>query len=165
MGYRRFFAFFCLILVMLGTSQASGKQEGPLASNLEAYAVTEDESGREVLEKTEQADPGQIIEYRMTYHNNSPQTITGLNIIGPVPANTAYVAGSAATPVAHEFFVSIDGGMTWETEPVKRLRSGPDGSEKEVVISADEYTGVKWIPSRGIAPAEEQVYQYRVKVD
>jgi hypothetical protein len=60
--------------------------------------------------------------------------------------------------------VRIDGGQTFESEPVKRMVKGGDGKIVEKIIPASKYTHVSWKPTAGIKASEKQLYTYRVAV-
>jgi uncharacterized repeat protein (TIGR01451 family) len=147
------------ILAMCATAFA-----GPLESLMETLLVTKDAAGAEVLKKTDAAYPGDIVEYRTTYRNAGDSALSGLVVQIPVPPNTTYVAGSAASLVVHDLLISIDGGATWDEEPVKRMRQGEDGEKKEIIIGPEEYTHIRWVPKRAIQPGEVQVFRCRVKI-
>jgi uncharacterized repeat protein (TIGR01451 family) len=136
----------------------------PLESRMTAYRVEIDATGTEVLEETSHAAPGEVIEYRLEYRNNGDSPIGELIVVGPIPANTHYVPDSAATPVRHEFRVSIDGGKTWDPEPVRRLRPQSDGSMQTVVVSAEEYSHLRWTAKEPLPPEQSQTYRYRVRI-
>ena len=138
---------------------------GPLKTSMDAYVITKDANGKEIAEKTTEVEPKQTVEFRATYKNMSNDTLENVVISGPIPKSTHYQAGSAKTQVAATFEVSIDGGKTFESEPVKRMRKSANGEMIEVIIPASEYTNVRWIPTSGIAGNETQYYSYRVSVE
>ena len=105
-----------------------------------------------------------MVEYRLTYRNTGDQPLSGLVITGPVPANTAYVGGSANTEVDASFTVSIDNGTRFLAEPVTREVKDADGQSKNVTVPPSDYTQVRWQPKGSLAPDTEQQYRYRVKV-
>lgn len=137
--------------------------DGPLSSKMETYLVAE-KNGQEVMTATEEASPGDVIEYRLIYTNNAEQPLSGLEITGPIPANTAYLKDSAATDAEAVFTVSIDDGSSFEAEPVTRNTSGPDGQSKNVIVPPSDYTQLRWVPVNGIQPDQVLEYRYRVKV-
>ena len=141
----------------------SGWADGPLSSQMETFLVTK-KNGKEVVVATQQASPGDVVEYRLTYSNESDQPLSGLVITGPVPANTEYLKESAAADVKAEFTVSIDGGETYQSEPVKRTQTDSKGQSKEIIVPAGEYTQLRWVPEKGLQPGKVQTYRYRVKV-
>jgi len=61
--------------------------------------------------------------------------------------------------------VSIDGGKTFEKEPVTRQKKMADGTVKKVVIAADKYTHIRWKASDALVSKGQQQYTYRVKVN
>ena len=137
--------------------------ESPLSSKMETYLVAE-KNGQEVVTVTDEASPGDVIEYRLIYTNKAEQPLSGLEITGPIPANTAYLKDSAATDVDAAFMVSIDDGSSFEAEPVTRTLTGPDGQTQNVIVPPSDYTQLRWVPENGIQPGQALEYRYRVKV-
>jgi len=126
--------------------------------------VVTNDDGREQVESASEALPGETLEYRLTYENTSEAPLRALVITGPVPASTDYVGDSAATMVASELVVSIDGGTTWEAEPVIRTRTNADGSTEEYTVPPAEYTHVRWQSGQQLAAGATQEFRYRVVV-
>lgn len=154
---------FTLVFLLAGSSAIQAQTE-PLKSEMTAYLVKHDGDGQEVLVPTDNASPGELIEYVLVYQNTGRGPLSGLALNGPVPANTKYVAGTAKTGVKHDFLVSIDNGKTWESEPVKRQRQKPDGTMQKIVVGAEEYTGLKWMSQEDLQPGAIQEYRYRVRI-
>ncbi|PHR64116.1 MULTISPECIES: DUF11 domain-containing protein [unclassified Alcanivorax] len=137
--------------------------DAPLSSQMDSYLVTH-ENGKEVVVEAEQASPGDIVEYRLTYTNNSDQPLSGLVITGPIPTNTVYLKDSAATQVSADFTVSIDNGDSFQAEPVTKTVTGENGQSKNVEVSPSDYTQVRWQPKGSLQPDQVQQYRYRVTV-
>lgn len=139
---------------------------GPVEGRIEAYLVSMDSQGNEVMQATAAAKPGELMEYRLTFVNSGESAVSGLNIVDPIPANTTFVSDSANSNAVALFEVSIDGGRTFESEPVVRIETQADGSQKEVVISSDQYTHVRWaVEEQLAAEGGTHEYGYRVIVD
>lgn len=136
----------------------------PLQTTLTANKVERDAKGVEKFKAADKVAPGEIIQYRIDQKNVGNKALAGITAMGPIPAGTQYVAGSARTDVAGEFMVSIDGGKTWSKEPVKAMVKGADGSMVEQVVSPASYTQVKWVASKPMKSAERWSYTYRVQV-
>jgi hypothetical protein len=139
-------------------------KSSPIKTQMEAYTISIDKDGNEIASKSFEASPKQIIEYRVTYENISKGLLSGLKIKAPIPASTTYKQNSNKTEVASTFMVSIDGGKTFESEPVKRMVKNADGEMVEKIIPASKYTHVSWSPKAGIKANEKQLYTYRVAV-
>jgi uncharacterized repeat protein (TIGR01451 family) len=150
--------------VLALTLQSAWSQE-PLQSRMDAYLVQTDPQGEEQLVPAESASPGDTIEYRLTYENTGPGPLSGLAVVGPIPEGTRYLGGSASTEVPHEFQVTIDGGETWQPEPVTRQVTGPDGTVREEVVPPREYDELRWRAQAPLEPDQVQVYVYRVSVE
>jgi hypothetical protein len=136
----------------------------PLTTTMEAFTITLDKEGKEIASKSADIAPKQVIEYRVVYENISTGALEGLKIKAPIPVSTTYKQGSNKTKVASAFMVSIDGGKTFESEPIKRMVKGADGKMIEKVIPSSKYTHVSWAPKAGINASEKQLYSYRVAV-
>ena len=154
-------SLFAATLAVMSFSSAA---ESPLISTMSAYLVEVDDTGNEVLKPAEKARPNQVIEYRLNYSNQGDSPIDGLAITGPIPDSTIYLADTAATMVRNNFKVSIDGGKTWDDEPVLRLRENQFNQMEQVVIPASEYTHVRWYAATPLVANAEQQYRYRVQI-
>ena len=87
-------------------------------------------------------------------------------MVGPVPEGTSYVSDTANADVSASLLVSIDGGKTFETEPVIRLETKSSGEVVEKVIPPEQYTHLKWQAENAInADGGTQFYSYRVRVN
>lgn len=138
--------------------------DAPVQGTMEAYVV-ESLKGKEVLKTAEAVEPDQLVEYQLTYVNKSENGIFGLTVTGPVPEGTAYVSDTATTDVTARFRVSIDGGITFEEEPVVREVVKENGEVSEQVVPAEQYTHVQWKSDAELeGKGGEQLYKYRVRV-
>lgn len=153
-----------LFLLSLTTSfSAFADDKEPLVSQMDAYLIEVNKDGDEVLKPADTVYPKDKIEYKLTYTNNSKGALDGLVITGPIPQNTVYVGDTDKTKVKSKFVVSIDGGKTFEPEPVKR-EVMKDGKKVEVIIPPEKYTAVRWIPEVPINSKEKQIFTYRIEV-
>lgn len=153
---------FVFTSLVISFSVYAEKME-PLSSQMDAYVVTLNKEGEEVLSPAEEVNPKDKIEYKLTYTNNTDKKLKGLVITGPIPNNTFFVPGTNNTKVNSEFVVSIDGGKTFEQEPVKRIVM-KDGKEVEVIIPPEKYTSIRWMPNTPINAKEKQIFTYRIEV-
>lgn len=137
----------------------------PIEGVMQAYVVERGSDNKESLIAVSDVQPDQVVEYVLTYTNKSNSAINGLTVVGPVPAGTSYVNDTARSQVEANFLVSIDGGKTFEAEPVKRTRKKSSGELVEVIIPAEKYTHVQWQAKTAIDGAGgSQLYRYRVRV-
>lgn len=138
--------------------------EGALQSQMQAFVVMPQADGSESFEAAQAVEPGQVIEYRTVFSNAGDSAISGLAVVGPVPAGTRYLGNSATSDVTHAFEASADNGNSWHSEPLMRTVRQADGSEKEEVVPPEEYTHVRWKAAESIASNGSQEYRYRVFV-
>lgn len=152
-----------LYLVAAHADQNAATQ--PVQSTMEAFLVEVDSEGKESLQKTTTAEPGQTIEWKVTFSNVTANVQKNLVVSGPIPDGTEYVAGSAKTDVAASLLVSVDNGRSFVAEPVLRDVKKPDGSVSREVVPAEEYDYVRWQSAEPLAAYSSQVFTYRVRVE
>jgi len=138
--------------------------DAPVKGTMAAFVV-ETKQDKEKLVSAKDVEPNQVVEYQLTYTNQGKSDISGLKIVGPVPAGTVYLSDSAATEQVASLRVSIDGGVTFEPEPVKRTVVKENGEVVESIVPPEKYTHIQWIP-KGVIEGDggEQFYSYRVRV-
>jgi uncharacterized repeat protein (TIGR01451 family) len=88
---------------------------------------------------------GQVVYYTVRIVNRSPVYAENVVVTQRIPANTAYVPGSASGPAAQVSF-SADGGQTYAPES---LQSIGDGRSPRTM---SEYTHIRWELAHSLAP-------------
>jgi len=142
----------------------SVQAEAPIHGTMEAFVV-ELQDQKESLVAASDVEPNELVEYQLTYVNKGDANINGLTVVGPVPTGTMYVSDTATADVDAELLVSIDGGKTFEAEPVIRTETKDNGEVVEVVIPPEQYTHLRWKAGSAItADGGTQFYTYRVRV-
>ena len=145
-----------------GLTFAAGRsvaQAPPVTGEIAAYLVTEAADGTERLSVADVAEPGQVMEFRIAFTNAGEEPVEGVTVVDPVPANTRYLGDSHGADVDARFEVSIDGGESFEPEPVTRIETQADGTQREVVVGPEQYTHVRWLaaePQIGRASCRER---------
>lgn len=91
------FVFFAGILLGIAS---------PLAIELKALAVTEDPEGKAQFKQVEEAQPGQLLEYRATFSNTSEGVLHAVAPEIPIPEGMTLVLGSIEPK---QYTVSADG--------------------------------------------------------
>lgn len=157
-----------LISVALATGflslVAQVNAQSPVQGTMSAFVV-EIKDSKEVLTEAVDVEPSQLVEYQLTYVNKSKSEINGLTVVGPVPEGTAYVSDTAQADSTANVQVSIDGGVTFEKEPVVREVVAQNGEVTETVIPVDQYTHIQWQSKEVLAgKGGKQLYRYRVRV-
>ncbi|MBX2879508.1 MAG: hypothetical protein KTR32_06210 [Granulosicoccus sp.] len=139
--------------------------KGPVEGTIQAYVVVQDENGKEIIQETSSAVPGQVMEYRLRFANKGESDVRGLKIVDPIPVQTIFIPDSNSTSVTSVFEVSIDGGKTFESIPVKRIETKADGTQQEVVVPPEQYTHLRWNAADTLnSNGGTQEYAYRVRV-
>ena len=111
-------ALFLIPLVVL-VSTAALAAEVPLTGNIEAVKVVASDDGKELFLPADEANPSDIIEYRLTYANSSQQAIRKVSVTDPVPVGTNYVGLTATPPSGVNVEFSVDHGKTFHVWPVR----------------------------------------------
>ena len=133
------------VIVSAGWAHAAGD----VVVTLAAQRVTADAGGKETLASADQAKPGDVIEYRATYHNAGAANAHELAATLPIPAGSEYIARSASPAPA---LASLD-GRTFSPLPLKRRVHLADGRDVTEEVPASEYRSLRWtlgtLPARG----------------
>lgn len=133
---------------------------------LEGYIVTtethDDGELVEVFELAEEAQPGDLVEYRVVLSNASEANVTDAAAVGPVPASTFFLADSATQEATYLTEFSVD-GSDYAQNPVITIIND-DGEEEEVVAAPEDYTSVRWTLSEPLEPQASHSFSYRVQV-
>ena len=151
------------ITFLLHANAAVAAEESPLQGSMTSFLVTKNAEGVEVLTETEQVKPGQTIEYALVYGNVGVADLTDVNIVGPIPAGTVYLADTAMTLKDLTPRFSIDGGIVFKLEPISYKVKQADGSEIERIATPDMYTHIQWNLANFLAQ-QKLTLKYRVKV-
>lgn len=97
---------------------------------------------------------GQVVYYTLRIHNPTPVFIDDVEVTQRIPANTTYIAGSAAGPGA-EVSLSSDGGRTFEPERARSVASpAPPGA-------SSAYTHIRWKMRYALAPSAVALARFR----
>jgi len=151
------------IIFLLNANALVVAADSPLNGSMTSFLVEKNEAGEEVLSETAQVKPGQTIEYALVYANVSTADLTDVNILGPIPEGTMYLAGTAMTIKDLVPLFSIDGGVVFKTEPLSYMVKQADGSEIERIATPDMYTHIRWNLAN-FAAQQKLTLRYRVKV-
>jgi uncharacterized repeat protein (TIGR01451 family) len=140
-------------LLLAGTA---GAQEGAieLKTRVEKRVMLRLADGRveEKLLPAQKVVPGDVVAYTIDAKNVSARPAERVVITDPIPTHTRYVDGSAQAESA-ELAFSVDGGKTFD-RPEKLQVTGPDGKRRPAV--AGDYTHIRWVFARPLAPAESR---------
>src|SRR5262245_58777019 len=109
--------------------------ESGVTVELSASRLVTTSAGHESRVPADHAKPGELLEYRATYHNAGASGVSRLEATLPIPAGTEYQANSADPAPA---MASLD-GHSFAPLPLTRRVRRADGSEVTREIPASEY--------------------------
>lgn len=101
-------------------------------------------------------EQGQVVYYTLRITNQSTVPLRNVAVVQPVPANTTYLADSAAGPGAAVSF-SVDGGKTFG--PADSLMIEVEGSSQRAQPS--QYTHIRWQLRNPLAPGAIALARFR----
>lgn len=101
-------------------------------------------------------EQGQVVYYTLRITNQSTVPLRNVAVVQPVPANTTYLADSAAGPGAAVSF-SVDGGKTFG--PADSLMIAVEGSTQ--LAQASQYTHIRWQLRNPLAPGAIALARFR----
>lgn len=161
MRFRRSFLLATVISAFAVSAYANTSVHG----QINAFIVKQDIQGKEKILPAVETEPGQTMEFQIVFTNDGDTSVDGIQVVDPVPENTQFIGTSERADVPAVFEVSIDGGVSFEPEPVVRIETQPDGTQKKVVIPASEYTHLRWTAQKELEKdGGKQLYSYRVSV-
>jgi len=111
-----------------------------LAIRLEARKVVRQGDGQETLENAQRAFPGEVIQYDAHYLNQSDQVLSRVSPTLPIPEGMVFLTASTQPAPAE---ASLD-GKTFQSIPLKRRVTSPEGKITEVEVSPTEYRALRW---------------------
>ncbi len=148
-----------LLIVALIAMTGTGRAAEPVTNTLAVQRVVIESGGGERTEPAGTAKPGDLLQYVAAFHNNGEAVLHGLAATLPLPAGTEFVPGSQrpAEPQA-----SLD-GKTFQSLPLKRVVTRPDGTMGEELVPAREYRFLRW-SAADVAPNGTLTVSARVVV-
>lgn len=148
-----------LVAVMPVTALAQG-----IVLQTDAFqdVVVKDKAGKveKKRQKVSTAVPGGEIVYVITYRNSGDKPATGVVVNNAVPANLAYVAGSAEGAGARAE-VSVDGGKAFGTLEKLTVRNA-DGSTRPA--RGEDVTHLRWRVNGAVGVGRQGTVTYRAIV-
>jgi len=148
---------------------SAGAQQSRARLKLEMKAEREVEverDGKRVVERApaDRTRSGDLIVYTIAYANPTEEPVGDASLVGPVPAATVYVAGSAEKRVGMEQRFSIDGGKSFKAPPITYKVRKPDGAVEEKPAPPEMFTHVRWVLSDAVPPGGSGSVSYKVRV-
>ena len=160
----RTFIITVLALVLQSFAVPAAAQQNTIVVKNIAETEVETKTAQGTVEKkrvpAEKAAPGAEVIYTTTFTNQGSKAAGNIVINNPVPANTAYVGGSAFgdnTAITY----SADGGKTYAA-PDKLIVKTPEGRERPALPG--DYTHIRWTYRGDLAPAKTGSASFRVLV-
>jgi uncharacterized repeat protein (TIGR01451 family) len=115
------------------------------------------------LENGSQVAPGEQILYKVDLSNRGDREARNPMALGPIPAGTAYVPGSATTGRGLRVEYSVDGGKTFAEKPTITV-TGKDGSRQTLPAPTSRYTTIRWSWEAPLAAGATAGVSYMVEV-
>lgn len=104
---------------------------------------------------------GDVVVYTIDAANAGTDAALGLSAVGPVPAHTEYVPGSARATQPARIEYSID-GKTWSEHPTVVVKTAHGAERKPAPASA--YVSVRFTAGKPLAAKATFHYSYEVSV-
>ncbi len=158
-------ALMVMILVSFTLAGSSAvAASGEVVGTMEAYLVSQSANGQEQFSPAKRVTPGGVIEYRVTYKNETQKSLSEFVINGKVPANTVFVDGQSRTTVTAVLEADV-AELGWVSLPAFRDVTRDDGSVQRIRVAPNEYGAVRWRLKNSINPGRKVMAVYRVRVN
>ncbi len=153
-----------VLFVILVAASASAFGGPNLAGTMEARKIVMGTENKEIAVSAEQVKPQDKIEYTLRYRNIGDASASGVSLVGPIPAGTAYLNETATESDAMRPLFSIDGGASFHKAPVMYVVKNEKGEDERKVATPDMYTHVMWNVASALEVDKEVAVSYRVQV-
>lgn len=152
--------FFCIAIFSTQGFAKDGQIK--LTNKVFKQVITTNKKGEKKLDyvKPALAIPGDIIYYVTTFENISQESAEDIVIKNPIPNNSKYRASSAQGKDTKIDF-SIDKGKTFGA-PDKLIVTDKTG--KKWKARPEDYTGIRWIYTKPLAPGEIGTVTFKTKI-
>lgn len=135
---------FAFILVFSLIPDAFAQNDNAVTSELKLFKISV-QNGEEIAEEITEIQPGDTVEYRLTYTNNLTSPISRLKPVLPVPDGVVYIANTAQPNLDAASLRT--NGPGFEQLPIMRRDTLPSGETVEKEVPATEYRRLQWIIS------------------
>jgi uncharacterized repeat protein (TIGR01451 family) len=154
-----------MALVMGGigaiAAQENGKVELKMVAEKE-IVVTGTDGGKTVRRvPADKVIPGDEVIYTITYVNNGSEPAENLVVKNPIPEHMKYV-GASASGESCAITYSVDNGKNYGAPEELMVK---DSKGNEVPASSTDYTHIRWILSKPVAPGSSGQISFRARLE
>ncbi len=128
-----------VVPTVLAASASFALAAPAVTSELQAFKVVEKE-GKSALVAADKVAPGDVIEYRVEYRNQSKSAVKDLDATLPMPTGLTVLTDSLRPLQAR---ASVD-GRTFGPMPLRRRVKNADGTVSIVTIPASQIRFLRW---------------------
>ena len=122
--------------------EANAQNDEPVSSELKVFKITIDASGDEMALEVSETQPGDTLEYRLTYTNNTAEAISNLVPTLPIPEGMQFIPNSASPEINKASTSMLENDFA--PIPLTRTVMTDDGEQITKEISESEYRRLQW---------------------
>jgi len=159
----RSFRSIALVLLSIASANAAAQQDAlEVRTTVQKQERTIAADGSETtrLVPAEKVVPGDEVVYTVSFVNVGDAPAENVVVTNPLPAELSYVDGSAAGPGSNVEF-SVDGGASFA--PAAELVVEDESGTRPAV--PDDFTHIRWVMSRSLAPGDERTARFRARLN
>lgn len=153
---------FFVLIFLAAMPVFADKSAVELKMSVEKEIKVKDENGKITTKRIapKRVLPGDELVHIIRYINSGKVEATDVVINNPIQKDLLYTADSAYGPNTKIRF-SVDDGKTFD-EPNNLIVKLPDGTER--LATESDYTNIRWVLNKALAPEEKGQVGYRTKV-
>lgn len=136
----------------------SGPLEATITAELLVIEHGPDDAETRRWVPAQRLSAGDEVHYTVRVRNPGEEPVSDVVVTKRLPFGVRYQAGSATGPACDIHF-SVDGGNSFAAPEVPRSGSGKKSSRKPA--SAPEYTHVRWVLRKPLAPGATALLRFR----
>ncbi len=150
--------FASVLTRSLGTTSAARPEV-----KVSLTGLVERDDAKVPVEKVAAVNPGETLSWTITSENDGDGAARDYKTVGQIPRGTEFIKNSAQPENNAEVTYSIDGGKTFQSQPVIEEKQA-DGATKQVPAPVSMYTQVRYEWADGLAANSKLSASYKVRV-
>jgi len=143
----------------LVTAQNAGQQD--ITSNLKVFKIKTESQGQVSRQTVQTVEPGDTLEYQLTYTNHLDNAISQLKPVLPIPNGVEYLGNSANPSIVGASLSLQEGPM--QNLPIQEQTTTSSGLQVNQNASHDKFRRIQWLIN-SLQPNSSLTLTARVKV-
>jgi len=153
---------FAVLMLFAGAGAASAQEaRNPLTVSYQNLTLMRD-TARAKKQAATVVAPNDTLRYTLKFTNTQSRAVTNIVFTNPIPGGLYLVPGTVTSPPSARVEYSIDGGLTYEAQPMVTVTE--NGRTVRRPATPESYTNIRWTITDSIAPNATVTARYDARV-